>query len=231
MSNVRPFLDKARQALVAAESKLPRARAESIAFRARTTDLVDDMESAGDEGLCWAGHGYSAAEGIPFRPFAQLLVDRSIFGFLRRELPHRKLRVAGYVIASWGASQVQARSIDRINVMHDDDARCIEKLHNYIDPKVLAGALALCTDAERGRDAPEETVCAAQIMGVVRAELGACDATDQFLFSAIYGEGKTVDEAAAELNINRNTAKSRHLRLLRALRKTIDAHFPMPDGK
>ena len=41
MSNVRPFLDKARQALVAAESKLPRARAESIAFRARTTDLVD----------------------------------------------------------------------------------------------------------------------------------------------------------------------------------------------
>lgn len=229
MSNVRPFLDKKRQALVAAESALPRKRAETIAYRARTADLVDDMESAGEEGLCWAGHGYSMIEGIPFRPFAQVVVDRSIFGFLRRELPHRKLRVAGYVISSWAAAQLSARSLDVLNPMHDDDERCVEKLHDYVEPKMLAGALALCLDAERSGDDPEQTALAAQVIALVRREMAQCDSIDQRLFSAIYGEGQSTEAAATELGIPEATARSRHFRLLRALRKAIDGRFPVSD--
>ena len=92
MSNVQPLLDDEQQALVAQERTLPRARAESIAHRTRTADLVDDMESAGDEGLYWAGYRYSPVLGTPFHSFAQLLIDRSIFRLLtatpiRRFLP------------------------------------------------------------------------------------------------------------------------------------------------
>jgi len=225
MGAVRPFLDKKRQALAASHRELPRKRAQYIAFRAHTLDLVDDMESAGDEGLCWAAQGYSMAEGIPFRPYAQMLVDRTIFHFLRRELRHRKLRVAGYVISSWAASQIPARSVDLIDVMHDDDEKCVDKLHQYIDLKVMAGALALCVEAERSGGDPEQIALAKEVMDAVRRELSECDATDQSLFMAVYGDGKTLDEVAAELGLNRNTVKSRHLRLVRALRKAIAPHL------
>lgn len=231
MGKVRPFLDKKRQALAASHRELPRSRARHIAFRAHTPDLVDDMESAGDEGLCWAAQGYSMAEGIPFRPYAQMLVDRTIFHFLRRELRHRKLRVAGYVISSWAASQIPARSIDLMDAMHDDEEKCIAKLHQYLDPKVMAGALALCVEAERSGESPEQVAMAASAMATIRKELSECDATDQFLFTAVYGDGKTLDEVAAELGVNRNTLKSRHLRLVRALRKAVASHVSSGEGE
>ena len=231
MGQVRPFLDKKRQALAASHRELPRTRAEVIAFRANTSDLVDDMESAGDEGLCWAAHRYTMSEGIPFRPFAQMLVDRTIFHFLRRELRHRQLRVAGYILSSWAASQVPARSVDLIDVMHDDDEKCIAKLHQYVAPKVMAGALALCVDAEQSGEDPEQVALAGAAIAAVRKELSECDTTDQYLFSAVYGEGKTLDEVSADLGLNRNTVKSRHLRLVRALREVIAPHLGPLEGE
>jgi DNA-directed RNA polymerase specialized sigma24 family protein len=109
--------------------------------------------------------------------------------------------------------------------MHDDDEKCIEKLHDYADPKILAGALALCLDAERGGDDPEQTALAGQVIALVRREVAACDAQDKQLFSAIYGDGKSTEEAAVEIGIPATTARSRHFRLLRALRKAIDARL------
>lgn len=223
MGDVKPLLEPRKRALVASERTLPGIRARSIAARAHTPDLRDDMEGAGREGLCWAAHGFSAAAGIPFRPYAQTIVDRAIFRFLRKELRHRKLAVAGYVIAAGAFSELSARSIDLPDAMNDDEQSCIEKLHRYIDPKVMAGALSLALQGTRDGEDPADRAFSAQALAVVRAELSECDEADRTLFSAIYGEGKSTEEVATELGMAAPTVRSRHFRLLRALRRAIDS--------
>jgi len=221
MSNVRPFLDRAQQARWATGRKLPRTRAEAIAYRARTIDLVDEMEGAGDEGLCWAAHRYDPVEGAPFLAFARVVVSRAILLFLREELRHRKLHVAGYVIASWGASQVAPRSGDALDAMYDGDDVALEKLEKYVDAKVLAGALALCSDAETHADDPERTAETRLLAAVLRAAIATFESKERRLLAAVYAEGKTVEEAGAEVGMAPGTAKARHRALLHRLRKAL----------
>lgn len=223
MSKVRPFLNKQQLALVTRERKLPRERAEVIAFRSRATDLVDEMESAGDEGLCWAARAYSEERGTEFRAFAKVVVDRAILGFLRSEMRHRKLAVGGYVVASWGACHVEPRAADVLDPLQDSDDRALEKLRGYVDLKVVAGVAALCAEAEQHRQDPERSAAFSRLMEVVEAELDVFNPLERGFFVAIYWEGKTVEEAAAAVGMPPDTAKARHRGLLGRLRKAVAA--------
>lgn len=223
MSNVRPFLSKEQQALVVSERKLPGERAASIARRTRTPEIRDEMESAGDEGLAWAGHRYSGTEGVPFRPFAQLLVDRAIFRFLKQEMRHRKLSAAGYVIASHGAAQIAPRSGDLLDALYDGEDVALEKMRKYVDAKVIAGVMALVTDPEERAD-PERVAMTRELMALVRKQLAEQSAADRDLFTALYAEGRTAEDLAVSLGMSPVTVRARHRRLLLNLRAALVAH-------
>jgi RNA polymerase sigma factor (sigma-70 family) len=224
MTNVRRLLNREQEAHLLSERGLPRARAEAIARRTSTRDLVDDMEGAGDEGLYWAAARYSAAEGPTFRGFAQVIVDRSILRLLRSELRHRKLSAAGHVVASWGAAQVSPRADDAIDPLVDTDEAALSKLRKYVDAKVVAGVIALGEDVERRKaEDPERAAAWGRLTAVVREELTAFDKNDRDLFASVYGEGRTVEELAEETGANAVTLRSRHRRLLQRLRAAAEA--------
>lgn len=223
MSTVRPFLDREQLALLTEERKLPRARAESISFRCRVRELVDDLEGAGDEGLFWAASQYTANEGTPFQPFAQVVIDRAIFTFLRGELRHRKLEAAGYVVASWGASQVFSRSDDKLRVLEDGEQEALAKLDRFVDLRVLAGVAALCAEAEsRQREAGQGAVLAG-LFADLRAEVAMFSQAEQRFFVGVFWEEKSVEDAGAAVGLPSTTAKRRLRGLLGRLRKALQA--------
>jgi RNA polymerase sigma factor (sigma-70 family) len=223
MSNVRPFLDREQLALLTEERKLPRARAESISLRCRVRELVDDLEGAGDEGLFWAAKHYTANEGTKFQPFAQVVIDRSIFRFLRSEVRHRRLAAAGYVVASWGASQVFTRSDDVLRALEDGEQEALAKLERFVDLKVLAGVAALCAEAEgRQREAGQATVLA-ELFADLRAEVALLTRDEQHIFAAVFWEEKSVEDAGAELGLPSTTAKRRLRGILARLRAALRA--------
>jgi RNA polymerase sigma factor for flagellar operon FliA len=223
VSNVRPFLDREQLARLTEERKLPRARAESISFKCRVRELVDDLEGAGDEGLFWAAKRYTANEGTPFQPFAQVVVDRSIFSFLRRELRHRRLEAAGYVVASWGASQVFARSDDRLRALEDGEQEARAKLERFVDLKVLAGVAALCAEAEHRQRAAGQATALAELFADLRAEVALLTREEQRIFVGVYWEEKTIEEAGAEVGLPPTTAQRRLRGILGRLRAALRA--------
>lgn len=223
MNNVRPFLDREQLALLTEERKLPRSRAEWISLRSGVRELVDELEGAGDEGLFWAASQYTANEGTPFRPFAQVVIDRAIFTFLRGELRHWKLKAAGYVVASWGGSQVFARSEDGLRVLEDGEEEALAKLSRFVDLKVLAGVAALCAEVEQRRHDVERSAAFAALLTDLRKEVAELTAVERRMFIGIFWEGKTVEEAGREIGVSQATAKRRLRGLLGRLRTALQA--------
>lgn len=223
MSNVRRLLGREMEARITAEKDLPRKRAEAIARRTNTADLLRDMEGAGEEGLYWAAERYSPAGGVPFHAFAQVIVDRSIFRFLRSELRHRKLSAAGYAAVRRGSAQVSPGSEDSVDPLSDTDEAALSKLHRYVDAKVMAGAVALGMEIEqRQAEDPERAAAFRRLTGIVRGALADLGPRNADLFSAIYGEGKSVEEVAEETGTPAVTLRSRHRRSLLELRKALE---------
>ncbi len=181
------------------------------------------MESAGNEGLFWAADKYSPLEGTPFRPFAQVVIDRAIYGFLKSELRHQKLRIAASTLVGWGSSQVFPRSADTLDVLHDGEVEALHKLRRYVDLKVLAGAMALCVEAENGRHHLEGKYT----QSVLLLQLGHLflefSEQEKALLYGVYWEGKTVDEAGESCGLPGHMAKSRLRGLLGRLRKALAA--------
>lgn len=223
MSNVRPFLDREQLALLTEQRNLPRSRAAAISFRCHVRELADDLEGAGNEGLFWAASRYTANEGTPFQPFAQVVIDRSIFSFLRGELRHRRLEAAGYVVASWGASQVFARSDDRLRAMEDGEQESLAKLERFVDLKVLAGVAALCAEAESRQREPGQGAVLAELFADLRAEVALLTATEQRIFVGVFWENKTIEDAGAAVGLPPTTAQRRLRGILGRLRKALQA--------
>lgn len=222
MVAVRVLLTREQQALAASMAHLPPARADVLSRRFRTAHLRDDMEGAGSEGLARAAQKFSPVEGVSFPPYAAACVDHAIFRFLRKEAREMKLRASASLVAAWGGGLVVPRSGDEMDPAEDDQQMAADKLAAYVDAKTISAALTLSVERENAETSLERSVLMAALAGALRQELMACGERDQRLFTAVYGEGRTVEEAAGEVGIAYATAKARHRKLLSRLREALE---------
>lgn len=223
MGPVRTLLTREQQVLASSMAHLPPVRADVLSRRFGVRHLQDDMESAGNEGLTRGAQKFSPVDGISFPPYAAVCVEHAILGFVRREARAMRLQASASLAAAWGGGLVVPRSADEMDPAEDDDRGAAGKLAAYVDAKAMSAALTLSVEREENADKSlERSLLMTLLTAAMRDELEACGERDRQLFTAIYGKGRTVEEAAGDAGMAYPTAKARHRKLLSRLREALE---------
>ncbi|MBK8259622.1 MAG: sigma-70 family RNA polymerase sigma factor [Polyangiaceae bacterium] len=220
-ANVRPLLTRSQERLLDEVRGLPASRAHVLSRRFRAIHLRDDMESAGNEGLWRGAQKFSPTFGVSFPAYACACIDHAIFRLLRKEMRQEKLRFGIDVCAAWGAAHVVGRQEDELDPTADDEKAAAKKLAAYLDAKVMSAAATLAVERENAAPDAERSLWMRELAAALREEMATCTERDQRFFAALYGQGATVEEAAAEVGLPYGTAKNRLRKLLSDLRGAL----------
>lgn len=191
---------------------------------------LDDLRSAGREGLLMAARSYDAARGIPFRRWANLRIRGGIIDYLRQsgELPrrvHARLRaieagdrVQDGLLEEDGAAPPTAAAADA-------DKRLDAYLAG-IATAMAMGFLASGTgpnpeDVRDGSETAEEQLAHEELVALIRKAVGSLPESERHLVVRHYFDGITFDEAAKELGLSKSWASRLHTRAIDGLSKEM----------
>jgi RNA polymerase sigma factor for flagellar operon FliA len=181
---------------------------------------VDDLQGAGNEGLVHAALRYDRESGVPFAAFAHYRIRGAMIDFARRQAPG--MRRHQRAIRSLQAAQALAEQAsgsglaDRRSL--GDRVESARALVQRTAAAVLT-ARALDGDPERvaGRGDPESDVIAEDLRIRLQGILAALPPDDRTLIDAIYREGRSMHEIAADTDVATSTVSRRHAKLMSRL--------------
>jgi len=194
---------------------------------------VDDLRSAGHEGLVQAARTFDASLGIPFRRWANLRVRGAMIDAVRSHgnIPRRiyqRLRAieAGDRVSDARAEEESAQPPPQ-NASDADN-----RLSNYLAGIATAMAMGLLSEATQpGADprdptlSAEEQLAEHELLARVRQAVERQPDAERHLLQRHYFDGVTFDEAAKELGLSKSWASRLHARaiesLARELKRTI----------
>jgi RNA polymerase sigma factor for flagellar operon FliA len=190
---------------------------------------LDDLRSAGHEGLVSAARSFDPSLGVPFRRWANLRVRGAMIDAVRSHggIPRRvynRLRAieAGDRLADT-AIEEDAQKPTTSEVEAD------QRLSGYLAGIATAMAVGLLSessgpDAEDVRDATlsaEEQLAQAQLVRLVREAVEKQPDAERHLLTRHYFDGITFDEAAKELGLSKSWASRLHARAIEGVTREL----------
>ena len=192
-----------------------------------TSHDLDDLRSAGREGLLMAARSFDESRGVPFRRWANLRIRGAVIDAVRQSgaLPRR---VHARLRAIEAGDRVQDALIEEDGTASkatDADQR----LGNYLAGIATAMAIGLLApstgpDPEDIRDVgetAEEQLAQHQLMALIRKAVEERPEAERHLLVRHYFDGITFDEAAKELGLSKSWASRIHARAIEALAKDL----------
>ncbi|MCS6898924.1 MAG: sigma-70 family RNA polymerase sigma factor [Myxococcales bacterium] len=192
-----------------------------------TQQHLEDLESAGREGLVASAQRFDAARGVPFRHFANHRIRGAMLDALRREstLPrrvHERLRGLAAALDLNEAAEISSPSPD------EADLRLAEHLAR------LATALAVGLINEQAYDdgepvaiepapSPEDLVAREKLRQTVRDAVEALPEPEKTLIIGHYYEGRRFDEISADLGLSKSWGSRLHSRAVGRLTEQLRA--------
>lgn len=183
---------------------------------------IDDLHSAGNEGLVEAALRFDPDAGVPFAAFAHYRVRGAMIDAARRAAPHVRRR--SRALRALQASQALLEEANR-----NQPSREVSDPRNLQQRVAAAAELVAQTtaavmlsrlgpvDPESVPDAqrdPEEQVALGLALSRLRALVEACDDEAKRMIEALYVEGLSMHEYAAQLGISVSTISRHHARLV-----------------
>lgn len=198
---------------------------------------LEELRSAGYEGLVEAAQRYDPASGVPFSGFAHHRIRGAMIDVARRASPaiRRRSRALKVLEATQAlledAQKNQARRGGPDSRTLADRVQAAADLVARTTTAVLASKAAPTdpdTVAEAAQSA-EEAVASLQLRDHLREAMAALPETDRSLVTAIYDEGLSMGEYGDRIGKSRSTVCRHHARILRDLGKQLrDPPFPRP---
>jgi RNA polymerase sigma factor for flagellar operon FliA len=185
---------------------------------------LDDLLSAGMEGLIGARARFDASRGVKFNTFAYYRVRGAMLDQVRKMayLPaktHRLVKAAdagdGFLEAE-AEAQAQATGTEVL-----DRTASLEKVDDILGKLTASFVLAAVGQAEHESETPESMLIEVNEAARVRAALEVLDERERALVHGFYFEGRRFDEVAAELGISKSWASRLHAKALTSLRRVL----------
>jgi RNA polymerase sigma factor for flagellar operon FliA len=212
------------------ERAAPRVRALARVLAPRMPHAsVEELESAGLEGLVQAALRYDPNTGVPFRAFAHYRVRGAMIDAARDAAPaiRRRSRAMRVLEATQALLEQAQRRQPR---PEDGDPRSLAQKVQVAADLVAqtTAAVVLSKLAPRNPDtvpAPgrdlESLLLDAEDRALVERLLEACNDDERALIDAIYFRGLTMAEFAGQIGRDKSTVSRHHARLLTRLGKRM----------
>lgn len=194
-----------------------------------TTTNLDDMCSAGREGLLIAARSYDVARGVPFRRWANLRIRGAIIDSLRQmgSIPRR---VYSQLRAIEAGDRFQDAMLEEDSAAPASSAVDAEqRLDSYlagIATAMAIGFLAPTTgpepeDVQDQSANAEEQLAQQELMAALRQAIDARPEAERHLLTRHYFEGVSFDDAAKEIGLSKSWASRLHARAVEGLAKDL----------
>jgi RNA polymerase sigma factor for flagellar operon FliA len=190
---------------------------------------LDDLRSAGHEGLVNAARSFDASLGVPFRRWANLRVRGAMIDAVRSQggMPRRIYARLRAIEAADRVSEAAAE--EDANKPAAAPAEADARLDGYLAGLATAMAVGLLAestgpDAEDVRDASltaEEQLAAHELLMRVREAVDKQPDAERHLVTRHYFEGQTFDEAAKELGLSKSWASRLHARAIEGIAREL----------
>lgn len=213
-----------------AESALDRVDALAHALAKQVSHAsVEELRSAGYEGLLDAARRYDPASGVPFAGFAHRRIRGAMIDLARRAAPAvRRRNRALKLLESTQALLEDAQKTEALRGGSDTRtlAQRVEaaaELVRRTSAAVIASKAAPAdpdTVPQRSTNA-EDAVVHRQLRDHLRGAVEGLPEADRELVGAIYDEGLTMAEYAERIGKNRSTVCRHHARILGRLGKQL----------
>lgn len=218
------------QALFQSEIDLVQVIAKQILRTIDGAVQLDELVSAGLEGLFDAARRFDPTRGIPFRAYANYRVEGAIVDAVRHtlRLPRRAHeRLAMYHAASNVNQGEHEATLSATNGWYADmDPE--ERLNGQLATIVLSAMMSEggSTGGEGASNDgqptnPEEAYERAELMAMVRSAVAELKGYEARAISLYYFEGKTHEEAAEAMKVAKSWAHRLHTRALERLTKQL----------
>ncbi len=202
---------------------------------------VDELRSAGHEGLVQAALRYDPDSGVPFGAFAHYRIRGAMVDLVRRVTP--SIRRRNRAVRTLEATQALLEQAQKgLPTQGGLDPRTLrERVEAAAD--IVAQTTAAVTLAKAAPSDPDEVIAEGesaedvamqtQRTDALRAAMHDFNREDHALLDALYVRGLSMGEYAAELQRHKSTISRHHARLLsllgRRMRRAKTAPRPPPD--
>lgn len=188
---------------------------------------LDDLRSAGREGLVSAARSFDPSLGVPFRRWANLRVRGAMIDAVRSQggLPRRVYNRIRAIEAGDRVSEAAAEEEKPTSTEKEADARLGTYLAG-IATAMAVGLLAEATgpDTDDVRDptlTAEEQLANHELALRVREAVEKQPDAERHLLQRHYFDGITFDEAAKELGLSKSWASRLHARAIESLTRDL----------
>ncbi len=195
---------------------------------------ADELHSAGCEGLIEAALRYDPESGVPFSAFAHYRVRGAMIDAARRAAPHVRRR--SRALRALQASQALLEEAQRVQPSTD-----ITDPRNLRERVEAAAALVAQTtaavmlsrlapvDPETVADTddnPEDRALRTQVLERLRGLVDHSDQDTQRMLAALYSDGLSMHEYAAQTGVSVSTVSRQHARVLTKLAAAMQRRDP-----
>jgi RNA polymerase sigma factor for flagellar operon FliA len=190
---------------------------------------LDDLRSAGHEGLVQAARSFDASVGVPFRRWANLRVRGAMIDAVRSQggLPRRvyaRIRAieAGDRVSEAAAEEETAKPTTTAKDADDRLSTYLAGIATAMAMGLLAEAIAPgATDALDPALSAEDQLASHEIIQRVRQAIERQPDAERHLLQRHYFDGITFDEAAKELGLSKSWASRLHARAIESLARDL----------
>lgn len=187
---------------------------------------VDDLISAGNEGLVRAALRYDPASEVPFTGFAHYRIRGAMIDCARRTTPAVRRRTRAMQTMATTQSLLEQAQREQVAL----DAKTARSLQERVQAAadivaqttaaILFSKLAKVEPdrvAAKGAPDAEQTLLGAELRGLLHEAVDSCGDGDRALIDALYFDGESMRAYAQRTGKSVSTVSRRHTRLIRRL--------------
>lgn len=215
-----------------AELDLVEIIARQVLRATSSTVDIDDLRSAGREGLLAAARRFDPSQATAFRTYADYRVRGAMLDEIRKMAALPRRAYARLVALEAASSYCEGSWANANSELGEAEAE--KALDEHLAAMAAATALAVVADAERGPRGeaspgadPEQAVAQAELLARVRRELDyltearelSVDARE--IIERHYFEGQSLSQIARELDIDKSWASRQHARAIAKLAERL----------
>lgn len=199
---------------------------------------IDELESAGYEGLVQAALRYDPTAGVPFRAYAHYRIRGAMIDTARDNAP--VIRRRSRAIRALQASQAllehaqkkapSAEAADRRSLA-ERVAAAADLVAKQTTAVILSKAAPRDPDTVEAPDADvEATLLHSELREQLQAVLGECNEEERALIDALYFRGQTMHAYASHIGKSVATVSRHHARLIARMSESLEARFAARRG-
>jgi RNA polymerase sigma factor FliA len=192
---------------------------------------LEELIALANAGLAEAAHRYEPESGVAFARFAWYRASGAILDGLRQatQLPRRTwarlvtLRAASEYLERGGERGTAVR--DALGPQGGHALASVQHMLSAIRTMYLTSLDAMCDDGfDTAGDAPgpADRIDATRLEGRLRDALAGLPEKERALMTKHYWEGKSLQEAGAELGMSKSWASRLHAQTVERLRAIVD---------